>query len=155
MRCFVASDRLGVYRIANGGTVERVLDKPIDKPINKFVDAGDLVYGIGDRRPGDGELAADSYVSDDHGRSWRRVAEYNRDLIFLNFAEVDGRVVGYRLDGFYAFDFGSATGVVLDNVGLEGAAITSVTAHDSVAYVTTLSGVFTKPLENLWDERSE
>ena len=146
---FVASDQLGVYRIANDGTVARVLDKPIDK----FVDGGNFVYGIGDRRPGDGNSAADIYVSADHGRSWRQVAEYDRPLIFLNYDEVDGRVVGYRLNELFTFDFDSATGFALDNTGLDGAAITSVTAHDSVAYVTTLSGVFTKPLENLWDER--
>lgn len=146
---FVASDRLGIYRIGYDGSAKRVSEAPIDK----FVTAGELVYGIGDRPPGQGALAADIYVSDDGGRSWRWAAEFDRQLILLNYDEVDGRVVGYRRDQLFTFDFQTGEGFELDNAGLGGASITSVVAHDSLAYVTTLSGVFEKPLPDFWTAR--
>ena len=148
---FVASDLLGTYHIGNDATVERVSEAPIDK----FVTVGDRVYGISDRPPGQGPAAADIYASADQGRTWDRVAESDRQLIFLNYDGVGERAIAYRNDQLFSFDFAAGEGVELDNAGLDGASITSVVAHDSVAYVTTLSGVFEKPLAQLWDERAQ
>lgn len=149
---FVVSDQNSVYRIRGDGTVTRVLDLPLDR----FFDVGEFVYGIGIRPPNAEPQPAVIYVSADEGMTWRLSAEYDPDLALLNFDEIDSqRVVGYYLDQLFALtiDPSSITVVELDNAGLEGSTVTSVTTHDSVAYVTTLSGVFTKPLADFWGER--
>ncbi|HXP89743.1 MAG TPA: hypothetical protein VN931_02325 [Fibrobacteria bacterium] len=65
--------------------------------------------------------------------------------------DVGGRCVLHSLDKLYLLDSTSFTSKPLDASGLEGDAITGVVQYRDTVFVSTLSGVFTKPLARFFD----
>ncbi len=95
------------------------------------------------------------YTSSD-GLSWTKIADIDPVFQSINMVEIEGRTIGHRTDQIFLFTIEDNTLsiVELTNEGLEGNQITSVAAFNGKVYVTTLSGVFTKSIEDFFTEKA-
>jgi hypothetical protein len=94
--------------------------------------------------------------STDNGFNWNRVSTAEQETAYINYSVIAGRVVGYWKSQLWEFSLekdGYHT-VELDNDGLEGKIITSVSGYKDKVYVTTLSGVYYKNTTDLFQEKA-
>ena len=130
---FLVSAISGTYRITEEGVVAKVLD--------------DSIYDI---IPLEGQLYGLSqsflYRSTDNGLSWQTLSTISPDFVLLNYKVIDDVVIGHYLDQLYQLKFTDTNleTIELQNDGLEGHQITSVARWNGKAYISTLSGVFTR-----------
>lgn len=73
------------------------------------------------------------------------------DVLKSKCAEISGKCVLYQRSQLQFLDFNDNAAVMLDNVGLQDAVITGVVQHQDTVYVSTLSGVFTKPVSRFFE----
>lgn len=140
---FVTTDGK-VYRIDSDGRMTTVLNERLYRI---FEDAGRLL-GFGD-----GHI----YSSVDDGLTWAKGGESPWEITGMNFTTIGGKVVAYRFAQLWevsttetSFDFKE-----LDNDGLDGKTITSVSEFDSKVFVTSLAGVYHRPSEEFFTYKEE
>ena len=94
--------------------------------------------------------------STDNGFNWNRVSTAEQETAYLNYSVIAGRVVGYWKSQLWEFSLkkDGYTTVELDNDGLNGKIITSVSGYKDKVYVTTLSGVYYKNTTDLFQEKA-
>ncbi|MEM9834685.1 MAG: hypothetical protein AAF944_28945 [Bacteroidota bacterium] len=140
---FVTTDTK-VYRLNSDGRIATVLEERL---YNIFEDSGRLLgFGRGN-----------IFSSTDDGLTWIKGDETPWLMASLNFAKVDNRVVAYRFAQLWevsttetSFDFRE-----LDNDGLDGKMITSVSEFDGKVFVTSLSGVYHRPTDDFFTYKEE
>ena len=141
---FVAGNDF-TYRINSNGEEALVLEDPLFHVVEK----DNMMYGFGFRH---------MYTSADRGLSWTQRYEIPSSISLLtNITKVSEKVVGYRYAQIFEFEPGiSSLGIrELDNDGLDGKLITSISAFQDTVYVTSLAGVFYKSLDNFFVNKVE
>ncbi|MFD2599927.1 hypothetical protein ACFSQ3_13295 [Sphingobacterium corticis] len=138
---FLVSSHSKTLHVSSDGVYKEVLDKAL---VRTFSDK-DILYGFG--RNGD------FYQSSDRGNSWRKAYDVERLLSDVTFSHVGDQLVGYRYGQIWKFDFNESgyEAEELVNDGLVGNLITSLNEFDGKIYITTLSGVYHKPIEQFFE----
>ncbi len=138
---FLVSSQTKTLVVEKDGSYRSVLDRALLRVFKH----NDKLYGFGR----DGKF----YQSSDKGNSWRSSFEVERFLSDVSFTHVEDQLVGYRYGQVWKFDFNDSGYEVeeLVNTGLVGNLITSLNEFDGKVYVTTLSGVYYKPLEQFFE----
>ncbi len=92
------------------------------------------------------------YRSADKGLTWQ-VQATGFPARQLHFFELEDQLCFHVYSQIATVDLDTGTIEELDNAGLEGHEITSVTEYAGKVWVTTLSGMFIKPIENFFTPR--
>ena len=113
-----------------------------DRLYKIFEDSGRLI-GFG---------ANNIFSSSDNGLTWIKGGETPWLIASVNFAKIDGKIIGYRYAQLWevsttetSFNFKE-----LDNDGLDGKMITSVSEFDDKVFITSLSGVYRRPSDEFF-----
>jgi hypothetical protein len=95
------------------------------------------------------------YYSTDNGYTWTESIQLNTQFNLVLYTKIDNRMVAYYNHQLFEIipSHTSITAVELDNDGLQGRKITSVSIFDGNVYVTTLSGVYRKKFEDFFKEK--
>lgn len=133
-----------VYRIDKSGNIENVLSARI----NKMVESSGKIYGFG---------RDNIYISSDNGLTWQEGYNVQYDYSLLNYSKIDNKIIGYRYGQLWELQINDTELIVheLDNDGLEGISITSVSSFHNKVYLSTLSGVFFKSIDEFFDYKTE
>jgi len=138
---FLVSTSNGTFQIASDG----IYRKTYPYPFLKFFVFNGTVYGITTANTGTLKLAK----STDQGSTWSIIIDQLPDA----YRTFTYKTVGDKLIAAYNSQLFQLTitpttfsTVELDNTGLYGNRITSVAQFRNTVYVSTLSGVFTKPV---------
>lgn len=133
-----------VYRIDNSGNIVEILDKRL----NRIIDFSEKYYGIGDEN---------IYISNDNGLTWEQGYSVQFELRLITFTKIDDRIIGYRYGQLWEFLINDTeiTSRELDNDGLEGKSITSVSKFNGKVYLSTMSGVFYKSIDKFFNSKTE
>jgi hypothetical protein len=88
-------------------------------------------------------------------RSFAKFTAY--DYSFLNYTKIDNKIIGYRYGQLWDISVSETELIAkeLDNDGLDGISITSVSKFDDKVYLSTLSGVFYKIADEFFDYKIE
>jgi len=131
-----------VYRIDNMGTMVNVLDKRI----NRIIESLGKLYGFG---------SGVIFTSSNDGLTWEEGYAVQSEYSYINYSKIDDKIIAYRYSQIWEISI-SETEInarELDNDGLDGKSITSVSKFDNKVYLTTLSGVYYKSFDNFFDDR--
>jgi hypothetical protein len=139
---FIVSSRNGsTYRIAPDGSLTQTYPYPM---FRQFTYKG-TVYGMTYDAGNTLKLVA----STDQGATWSVVlSQLPSDFYRLTYKVINNVLIGTYYSQLFRIDLtaNSLTSTELDNTNLRGNYITSVAAFRNTVYVSTLSGVFTKPI---------
>lgn len=93
--------------------------------------------------------------SRDHGVSWQKIGSIDGEPEVMNYTEIDGRIIAYRYSQLYHVTLNDSVNTIveLENDGLDGHWITSISRYQENFYVTTLSGVFSRSAKDFFVER--
>ena len=97
------------------------------------------------------------YRSNMEGLDWQLLGSPDSNFKQLNYAEVDGQLIGYYFNQLFALEITETEIKVteLEQEGLEGHEITSVVGFNEKVYVTTLTGVFHRPMADFFEPKKE
>lgn len=143
---FVTTDTK-TYRIDTEGNLT---DKFDDYQLYNIVQRNDTLYAFGY----DFTLGQKEFLhSINHGRVWDKISTSQTEIAYLNFTTIENKIIGYWRSQIWQFDFSESgySVVELDNDGLTGEIITSITAYKNKAYATTRTGLFYRNLSNLFE----
>ncbi|MBS3742261.1 MAG: hypothetical protein KGY74_09090 [Candidatus Cloacimonetes bacterium] len=87
------------------------------------------------------------YVTYDSGENWEFYAHISA---WVSFFEVSGRLCCHRHDDIHEVDFVNEEVRELDNWGLEGNEITSINEFNGRVYISTLSGLFYRDIDEFF-----
>jgi hypothetical protein len=135
---YVCGDDIAV-RINSAGEIEK-LDGP---GLTKIYGFGEKLIGIGFKK---------AYASEDDGISWAEIASFDDSLFELKLHDLDGEIIATFEDKIYHFidSEGNFLFQEIENEHLEDILITSLSKFDNQVFLTTLSGVFRKGIEDFW-----
>ncbi len=122
-----------VYRVDKLGNIENVLHTRL----NKIIESSGTLYGFG----GD-----NIYISSNNGLTWDMGYSVQYEYSWLNYTKIDNKIIGYRYGQLWEISV-TKMGLIakeLDNDGLDGISITSVSKFNEKVYLSTLSGVYYK-----------
>lgn len=133
-----------VYRIDNFGNIESVLDNTLFR----IIESSGKLYGI---------TGPDIYISSDEGLSWKRGYAVQYELIWLNYLRLNDKIIAYNNGQLWEIVVNETEFIAkeLDNDGLDGISITSVSKFDGKVYLSTLGGVYYKSLEEFFEYKVE
>ena len=136
------------YRVSSDGELKVVLD---NISITDFIKDGTNIYGIGY-----GKL----YKSIDDGISWSEVQNLKAyDFDLMDYSKVDNKIIAYHRNGQILELALGPTGIEqsreLENDGLQGKYITSVTEFQGKVYVTTYTGLYYRKLEDFFKDKKD
>jgi len=133
-----------VYRIDNYGNIENVLSIRL----NKMVESSGKIYGFG---------RDNIYISSDNGLTWKEGYSIQYEYSLLNYSKIDDKIIGYRHGQLWELQINETELLVreLDNDGLNGVSITSVSSFDNKVFLSTLSGVFYKNAGEFFNYKEE
>lgn len=133
-----------VYRIDNLGNIETVLGTRL----NKIIESSGTLYGFG---------SDNIYMSSDNGLTWNIGYSVQHDFSLLNYTKIDNKIIGYRYGQLWDISVSETELIAkeLDNDGLDGISITSVSKFDGKVYLSTLSGVYYKLADEFFDYKIE
>ncbi|MBO0951605.1 hypothetical protein [Fibrella forsythiae] len=138
---FIVSLSSGTYRIKPDGTYLKTYPYSL---IRQFT-TNETVYGLTNGGAGSLQLVA----STDQGNTWQTIAtDLPTNYSLLSYKQVQNQVIGVYNSQLFQLTITPTTlsTTELDNTGLYGNKITSVATYRNTVYVSTLSGVFTKPV---------
>lgn len=92
------------------------------------------------------------YYSNDLGESWEMYAHFTGPSSFF---EINGTLCAHRDDDIHEIDFDAGEVRELDNWGLEGNEITSINEFNGKVYISTLSGLFYRELDEFFTYKEE
>jgi len=94
----------------------------------------------------------DLYFSNDLGENWELYAHFSG---WVSFFEVAGKLCCHRDDDIHEINFDNGEVRELDNWGLEGNEITSINEFNDKVYITTLSGLFYRDVDEFFTYKEE
>lgn len=147
---FIISGLGGTFRVAPDGTYQKTYPYGL---LRQFSFNGTL-YGVTTAGGSSLQLAA----STDQGKTWSVIAGPLPDAYRqLTFKLVNNQLIAMYNSQLFQLKFtgNTLTPTELDNTNLFGNQITSVAAFHNTVYVSTLSGVFTKPLRTFLTPKKE
>jgi len=92
------------------------------------------------------------YVTYDSGENWEFYAQISA---WVSFFEVSGRLCCHRHDDIHEVDFVNEEVRELDNWGLEGNEITSINEFNGRVYISTLSGLFYRDIDEFFTYKDD
>ncbi|GAB4018622.1 hypothetical protein GCM10028808_53780 [Spirosoma migulaei] len=147
---FIVSTVKGTFRISPNGVYEKTYPYGL---LRQFSYNG-TVYGVTYANSTSLQLVA----STDQGKTWSVVANQVSDTYrLLVYKQVNNLLIGMYNSQLFQLQLTATTltPTELDNTNLFGNRITSVAAFHNTVYVSTLSGVFTKPLRTFLTPKKE
>ncbi|QDK79679.1 hypothetical protein EXU85_14120 [Spirosoma sp. KCTC 42546] len=147
---FIVSTVKGTFRISPTGVYEKTYPYGL---LRQFSYNG-TVYGVTYANSTSLQLVA----STDQGKTWSVVANQVSDTYrLLVYKQVNNLLIGMYNSQLFQLQLTATTltPTELDNTNLFGNRITSVAAFHNTVYVSTLSGVFTKPLRTFLTPKKE
>jgi hypothetical protein len=137
---FLVSMNAELYVIESDGTVN--IAQGIETPVSQFFTANDTIFAVK-------HFPVELYSSVDRGYTWNLFAtgfpEYK-----IKFFQVSNQLCFYVFSQIVTIDLQNGSIQELDNTGLEGSEITSVNEYDGKVWITTLSGMFKKNIEDFF-----
>lgn len=132
------------YRIDSHGDILKILDERIAK----VFELNGVYYGLGYKK---------LYHSLNKGLTWSNVSEIEPVMTSINYANINREIIGYRNSQLWHITSDNTIMTIkeLVNDGLEGNLITSVSEFNSKIYVSTLSGVYFKAADSLFEYKPE
>lgn len=133
-----------VYRIDKIGNIEKVLKTRL----NKIIESSGTLYGFG---------RDNIYTSSNNGLTWNIGYTIQYDYSMLNYSKIDNKIIAYRYGQLWEISINEKELISkeLDNDGLDGISITSVSKFDGKVYLSTLSGVYYKLTDDFFDYKIE
>ncbi|MBC8527795.1 MAG: hypothetical protein ISS28_03485 [Candidatus Cloacimonetes bacterium] len=95
------------------------------------------------------------YCSHDLGENWELVGTFYPAHLSPRFFEINGKLCVYIYSQIWEFDIDNAEVRELDNWGLEGNEITSINEFNDKVYITTLSGLFYRDVEEFFTYKED
>ncbi len=92
------------------------------------------------------------YFSNDLGENWELYAHFSG---WVSFFEVAGKLCCHRNDDIHEINFNTGEVRELVNWGLEGNRITSINEFNGKVYITTLSGLFYRDVDEFFTYKEE
>ena len=143
---FFVSNSESTYKITSDGDSYLVSNRVL----YRMFKVDDTIWSIAN----DGMV----FYSNNSGDSWQQFGDQgNMNWAYLYFNECNGNIVAHYQSQIYLFNQSKNNAgetIIsireLDNEGLEGNEITSISYFDNEYYVTTFSGVFSKSEENFF-----
>jgi hypothetical protein len=115
-----------------------------------MVQRNDTLYAFGY----DFTLGQNEFLhSTNNGKIWNKTSTSEFEIAHLNLTTIEDKTIGYWRSQIWQVMFSDSgySVVELDNDGLAGEIITSITAYKNKVYVTTRSGLFYRNLSNLFE----
>lgn len=90
--------------------------------------------------------------SKDTGANWQEIGHIPYEFEILSYRNVDGTIIAHRLSQLFKIVLNDSINTIeeLDNDGLDGHKITSVSRYRDNFFVTTQSGVFSRPAQKFF-----
>lgn len=148
---FVVSTTNGVYRISPDGTYQ----KTYSWPMLRVFTYNNVLYGI-TQEYSNGSTDYKLVTSTDAGLTWNTLAsKLNSSYGFLKYKQVGDQLIAMYNNQLFQLrvEPNALVAKQLDDAGLYGNRITSVMKFRNTVYVSTLSGVFTKPWQTFLTEK--
>ena len=92
------------------------------------------------------------YFSNDLGENWEIYAHFSG---WVSFFEIAGKLCAHRDDDIHEINFNTGEVIELDNWGLEGNEITSINVFNDKVYITTLSGLFYRNVDEFFTYKKD
>jgi len=133
-----------VYRIDNYGNIDNVLKTRL----NKIIESSGTLYGFGRNN---------IFISSNSGLTWNKGYTIPQEFNLLNYTKIDSKIIGYRNDQLLDILVNEKEIIAkrLDNDGLDGISIISVSKFNGKVYLSTLSGVYYKLTDKFFDYKIE
>ena len=129
---FIFSGLEKTYKIDTLGNIT----KAYDGNIMRIVQKGNELFGF---------TKSKFIQSSDEGLTWKEIGNADFNFSILNYYSIKDTIVGYYNSQIFKIRLSESgiNAIELDNEGLEGKTITSITeVADSLIYVTTLNGLY-------------
>jgi len=93
--------------------------------------------------------------SKDKGVSWQQIGSISSQFEFMTYKVIDNNIIAHYYSQIFQISLNDSTNSIreLQNDGLEGNKITSITKFKDKFYVTTLSGVFSRYSKDFYTEK--
>lgn len=143
---FFVTTQTKTYRIDPKGDLT---EKFNDFQLYSIIPKNDTLYAFGY----DFVLKQNVFLhSTNHGTIWNKISTSEAEIAYLNFTEIRNTIIGYYSSQIWQFTFSDNeySVVELDNDGLIGEIITSVTKYKDKVYATTYSGLFYRDIDGLF-----
>ena len=127
------------------------LEKILDEGFIRMFEVEDKLYGLTFR------FSESKLYESENGLSWNYLGILDNSFRLLNYSTIDGKTIAYYYSQIFQIER-SDSGFDIKELSVEGLfghRITSITEFKGIVYVTTLSGVFYKDLEDFWIEKEE
>ena len=127
------------------------MEKILDEGFIRMFEVEDKLYGLTFR------FSESKLYESENGLSWNYLGILDNSFRLLNYSTVDGKTIAYYYSQIFQIER-SDSGFDIKELSVEGLfghRITSITEFKGRVYVTTLSGVFYKDLEDFWIEKEE
>ena len=95
------------------------------------------------------------YYSSDNGNSWQFLNNANSDMWRINYQLIDNEIIGFYNSQLFHIKIQSDSIIELENDGLWGNEITSISKFLDKVYVTTLSGLYDKKYSDFFTNKPE
>ena len=128
------------YVIDSDGTVN--IAQGIETPVSQYFSANDTLFAVK-------HYPVELYFSVDRGYTWNLFAT-GFPAYKIKFFQVNNQLCFYVFSQIVTIDLQNGLIQELDNTGLEGSEITSVNEYDGKVWITTLSGMFKKNIEDFF-----
>ena len=138
---FIANTNSGTYLIRENGTVKQVSSSGSDWAYS--FTSNNTVYAT--------EYYTDNvYASTDNGETW--TVQYHLSNPFIKFFPFDGKIIGVFEGQLWQYDFQPGNLVIkeINNYGLSGHLITSILKFNNTVYISTTSGVYSRPYADFY-----
>jgi len=137
---FVGSSK--TYRTSDNGTATVCFSRDI---YNMF-QIGSYLYGIS---------WGTVVRSTDQGVSWNEIGKISSSFEILSYIQAEGSIIAFRNSQLFRITLNDSVDTIeeLENDGLDGHEITSISCYRNEMYVTTFSGVFSKPAQEFFNMR--
>jgi len=130
------------YRINTTGQIQEVTNNRL----YRIVESNKVLYGIG------GESI---FSSTDSGVTWTKDYNIPYEYSILTYVKINNKIIAYRNSQLFEITMtqDSIKARELDNDGLIGKTITSLNGFGNKIYVTSLSGLYFKTADNLFENK--
>lgn len=139
---FFITTQSKVFRVDSKGNIVTVSDTPL----LRIIESSGKLYGVGNKSV---------FISSDKGLTWKEIYNVQQEFSWISLSKVEDKIVGYRYSQLWEITFNENDLIVreLDNYGIDGVSITSLSVFDNNVYLSTMSGVFYKPVDDFFESK--
>ena len=130
------------YRVNTAGELQNVTNNRL----YSIVESNKVLYGFG------GESI---FSSIDSGLTWTKGYSIPAEYIMFKYSKVNNKIIAYRNSQLFEITLTQDSIIAreLDNDGLVGKTITSVSGFGNKVYATSLSGLYFKTIEDFFNDK--